>query len=128
MKLSKRNELILNSVSLIALAYLAYISFYELFIYKPGIHYPYMAFKPTGNGSTLAEFIINVPTVSCMFILATSLLGIYATIRIFILRISGCVGGTLKYWIIIITGFVLCLLAYIYLEFNFLNTAFRGVG
>lgn len=128
MVLSKRNELILSSVVLIVSAWFAYIAFYELFINKPGVHYPRIIIKQSGNGSLTVEFVLNTPTTTNIIILFSSLLSFYFSIRIFIISITGVNKRTLKYWIILIAGIVICLFASIYWMSDFFNTAFSGVG
>lgn len=117
-------EQIANLVTLIIFGLFAYDSFYELFIFEPGVHYPRVEI----DQSYRVEFTLNTPTITSFLILLASFVGLYAFIMISITKFFGTDKSTIKYWIIHATCILICSLSLIVNWIHFLGTAFDGVG
>lgn len=126
--MKKRIEIILNSVLLIILIWFAYEAFYELFVFKTGVHYPRINLNQNDWGNTIVNFTLNTPIIAYFTILFFAFIGIYASIRIYIIKIFTLNIKTKKYWIIQLIAFVICFFSMIIAWFDFFNTAFQGVG
>ena len=111
-----------NFVFLIIFLWFAYITFYELFVFKYGVHYP----RITINKISLSNF--NTPTITAFIVLLSALISICASIMIFIILLKNLNKKTKKYRIIQIIGFIVCLLSMTISWFDFLRNAFQGVG
>ena len=123
-----RNQLIYNSALLMILIWFLYEAFYELFVFKTGVHYPRVSLNQNDWGNTVVNFTLNIPTVINFIILLSVFVSIYASIKIYIITISASNKRTIKYWRIQLIGFVICFLSMIISWFDFFNNAFQGVG
>jgi hypothetical protein len=121
-------ELIADSIMWLIFAWFACKAFYELFILEEGKHYPRVGLSYNAWGNTVVDFTLNVPTVTAIIILLAALISMYASVRIFLIRVFAWEKKTKKYWIIQLTGFLICLTALIIGVLDFFNTAFQGVG
>ena len=126
--MKKNIELILNSVLLIILIWFIYEAFYELFVFKTGVHYPRIVFNQNTWDDTVVSFTVNMPTIANFIILFMAFTGIYASIRICIIKIFALNKKTIKYWRIQSIAFIICIISMIISWFNFFDTAFQGVG
>jgi len=127
-KSKKRIELILNTVFLIFIIWFGYTASYELFINEPGVHFARIQFSSYGNGVATSKVLWNVPTLASLIILIASIIGIFASIIIFVNRILFPERKTKTCWIVLIAVFSVCLLALLYWIFDFFGSAFGGVG
>ena len=123
-----RNQLILNSALLIIFVWFLYEAFYELFVFKFGVHYPRVTLNQNDWGNTVVNFTLNIPTVTPFIILFSAFVSIFASINVYIITISASNKRTKKYWIIQLTGIIICFISMIIAVYDFLTTAFQGVG
>ena len=126
--MKRRNQIILNSALLTILIWFLYEAFYELFVFKFGVHYPRVTLNQNDWGNTVVNFTVNIPTVTNFIILFSAFVSIYASIKIYIITISASNKRTIKYWRIQLTGFAICCISMIIAVSHFFNTAFQGVG
>ena len=116
----------INSVSLILFIWFFYNSFYELFIYVEKVHYPRIMIGQAEENSYYFRF--DVPTLCNLIIIIASLLSLVSSIMIFLVMLSQLKKKIRKYWIVQITGFIICLLCELVLINDFFSNAFDGVG
>jgi hypothetical protein len=121
-------ELIANSLLLLIFVWFACKAFYELFIFEEGKHYPRVGLSYNTWGNAVVDFTLNIPTVTAIIILLAALISMYASVWIYLIRIFAWEKKTKKYWIMQLTGFLICLTALIIGVLDFFNTAFQGVG
>jgi len=127
-KSKKHIELILNTVFLIFIIWFGYTASYELFINEPGVHYARIQFSSYGNSVATSIVLLNVPALASLIILTAAIIGIFASIIIFVYRIFFPERKTKTWWIALIAAFSICLLALLYWIFDFFGSAFSGVG
>ncbi len=124
----KQIEIVLNSACLILFIWFGYKAFFELFVNIQGIHYARINFGSQNYGPSSSVFKLNVPTVACVVILATALLGVFASIKVVIIRIFSPYKRTNVWWIIQLSCLLICLVSLHFWVFDFLNSAFVSVG
>lgn len=116
----------INSVLLILFICFFYNAFYELFIYIEKVHYP-LIMSGQAEGYPFS-FSFNVPTVCNLIILLTSGVCIFSSIKFFFNKktISNC--NPVRFWVIRITGVIICLVCEAVIINDFFSNAFDGVG
>ena len=120
--------LVLNGLGLIYFAWIAYRSFYDLFIFEPGVNYPWVELSQTVWGKTIVQFILNVPTVTSFLIFVSAVLGLFAGVFVFIFTYRGKAKKVQAWWRIFVIMLVASMICYAVQVFDFFSTAFEGVG
>jgi hypothetical protein len=127
-RINKIILLILNTISFLVLLWFAYNAYYELFVFRPNIHYPRIGTLHEIFVLGTGKFSLNIPTLCNLLILCISLFSLYAVTMIYIIYIISPQRKTQKFWIMQIAGISICLLCVFIEMIDFLSNAFGGVG
>ena len=124
----KYTRFLLTALCVLFFAWVSYRSFYDLFVFKPGIHYPRVALSDNVWGQTAVNFTVNVPTTTGFIILGTAVLGLLVSILLFVAISRGKGRNVRVYWLILAIAFVVSVMAYIVQVLDVFANAFEGVG
>jgi len=117
-------ELILNSIYLVVMIWFVNQAYYELFVSIPRVHYPRVLLSSNG----VKTISLNVPTVTAFIILFVGLLSICSSIIVYVINLIFKVKKPRHFWIIQIVSLIICFFSSLYAVYDFITTAFDGVG
>ncbi|MFZ1400777.1 MAG: hypothetical protein WAS33_27995, partial [Candidatus Promineifilaceae bacterium] len=120
--------LLLNGLGLLYFVRIGYHSFYDLFVFEPGVNYPWVELSQTVWGKTVVHFIVNVPTVTRFLIFVIAVLGIVSGLFLFVFTFLGEAKKVQAWWRMLVILLLASVICYMVQLFDFFSNAFDGVG
>ena len=122
MNIKTIGKLILNFFILLFFMWLAYTAFYDLFIFELNVHTPKFYLTKNSLGKIFIEYTLDTATVA----LLSTLVGIYASLKIFAIKIFDLIASSKKYWHLQGVCLFLCIITNVIYFLDFFSSPFIG--
>jgi len=128
LKQEKYLELISNSLMLPIQLFFVREAFCELFINQPFSQFSRISLRETDTGGKIISFSLDTPTITHIIILIAIVFCFYSNIMIFITKMFFPMQDTKTSWYIQLSGIAICFFSFTYYFYDFVNSAFSGIG